>query len=283
MPSFRESYAHLADGRPIYYLEEGAGPPLLFVHGGAGSAGVAQKVFDVLRNRFRCIALDRVGYRHSGALDRVTTLEEQVEAIAVVHSACTSDPVWVLAHSSGGNFAIAYAVFHPQRVRGMVLVEPPLFAVFPADSRPPGVTAMMEEIVPHLRAGRTEEGVKAFCRIHNPTMTADAVAAQLSPERRPVWEAFARDQLLVVSWAPTPAEWARLIQPTLIVQADQTAASWYREIGARIMGLLPNAQTTTLQGYDHGAIWSAPDVVAQRTIAFVDRVAGVDSTGDRAI
>jgi pimeloyl-ACP methyl ester carboxylesterase len=271
MPN-KESYVHLADGRPIYCTEEGAGPPLLFIHGGAGSAEVGRKLFAVLRDRFHCIALDRVGYHRSGALDRVTTLAEQVEAIAVVHNACTPDPAWLLSHSSGGNFAIAYAVAHPHRVRGMVLVEPPLFAVFPAESRPPGVTAMMEEIVPLLRAGRIEESVEAFFRIHNPGMTPEALAAQLSPERRPAWEAFAKDQLLVVSWAPTPAEWARHTQPTLIIQADQTAASWYREIGAKIMELLPNGETTTLEGYDHGAIWSAPDVVAQRTIEFIDRV-----------
>ena len=38
MSSFQESYAHLADGRAIYYFEEGAGPPFLYLHGGAGSA-----------------------------------------------------------------------------------------------------------------------------------------------------------------------------------------------------------------------------------------------------
>ena len=131
---------------------------------------------------------------------------------------------------------------------------------------------MMEEIVPHLRASRIEEGVRAFFRIHNPGTTPDALAAQLSPERRPAWEAFAKDQLLVVSWAPTPAQWARLTQPTLVIQADRTAASWYREVGAKIKELLPNGETTTLEGYDHGAIWSAPDIVAQRAVNFIDRV-----------
>ena len=132
----------------------------MFIHGGAGSAEVGRKLFTVLRDRFHCIALDRVGYDRSGALDRVTTLEEQVEAIAVVHNVCTPDPAWLLSHSSGGNFAIAYAVAHPHRVRGMVLVEPPLFAVFPAESRPPGANAMMEEIVPLLRAGRSRRASK---------------------------------------------------------------------------------------------------------------------------
>ena len=95
MADFQESYAHLADGRPIFYFEEGTGPPFLYVHASTTSADIARGMFETLRSRFRGISLDRLGYRRSAALDRVTTLEEQVEAIAVVHRACTSDPAWV--------------------------------------------------------------------------------------------------------------------------------------------------------------------------------------------
>lgn len=276
MSSFRESYAHLADGRSVYYFEEGAGPPLLYVHGGAGDADSGRAVVEAMRDWFHCIALDRVGYHRSAALDRVTTLEEQVEGIAVVHSACSSDPAWVFSHSSGGNFAVAYAIFYPDRVRGLVLMEPPLFAVFPPESRPPGVTAMMERIVPLLRAGRIDEAVEEFFSVHNPEMSPEAVAQQLA-ERRPYWEAFAMDQLLVVSWAPTPSQWARLTQPTLIVKGDRTAASWYRECAARMMELLPNGELVTLKGLDHGAPWSAPDILAQTAAEFIDRVSAAAS------
>ena len=87
MSDFQESYAHLADGRPIPFFEEGAGEPFLYVHMSAGSAENAGGVSSILRDRFRCIALDRVGYHRSGTLDRLTTVEEQVEAIAAVHTA----------------------------------------------------------------------------------------------------------------------------------------------------------------------------------------------------
>ena len=277
MSSRQESYAHLSDGRPVYFFEEGAGPPLLYVHGGAGDAESARPMFEVLRDRFHCIALDRVGYHRSGALDRVTTLEEQVEAISAVHNACTSDPLWVFSHSAGGNFAIAYAVACPDQVRGLVLMEPPLFAVFPAQDRPPGVAAMMERIVPLLRAGRIEESVEEFFRIHNPEMSPKALAEQLSAENRMYWEAFAKDQLLVVSWSPTLSEWARLTQPTLIIEGDRTAASWYRECAAKMLELLPNGELVTLGGIDHGAPWSAPDMLAQTTVEFINRVVASES------
>jgi pimeloyl-ACP methyl ester carboxylesterase len=86
-------------------------------------------MFERLRGRFHCISLDRAGYRRSGAPDHFTTMEEQVEAIATVHRACTAEPGWVFGHSGGGNWALAYAVMHPDRVRGLVLMEPALHAV----------------------------------------------------------------------------------------------------------------------------------------------------------
>ena len=280
MPSFRESYAYLADGRAVYYFEEGAGYPFLYVHGGAGDAQSARPMVQVLRDRFRCIALDRVGYHRSGALDRVTTLEEQVEAIAVVHRACTSDPLWILSHSAGGNFAAAYAVAYPNHVRGLVFMEPALYAVFRVGDRPPGIAAMIETVGPLLRQGRIREGIAQLIGILDPELSPDAVdefaATALSPDHRMGWESFATEQPLVVSWAPTPAEWARLTQPALVMQGDRTGEV-LRAVAAKVTELLPRGELATLEGLDHLAPWEAPDVVAQTTVEFIDRVAGAES------
>lgn len=175
MSNFQESYAHLSDGRPVYFFQEGAGLPLLFVHGGVGDAESMRPLIEALRGRFRCIALDRVGYHRSGWLDRVTTLEEQVEAIAAVHSTCTSDPSWVFGFSAGGVFAVAYAVAHPKRVRGLVLMEPPLLAVFPEGSRPPGAAAQIETVAPLFRAGRIHEGIAQFVGTMDPELSTEAL------------------------------------------------------------------------------------------------------------
>jgi pimeloyl-ACP methyl ester carboxylesterase len=101
---------------------------------------------------------------------------------------------------------------------------------------------------------------------------AERSAGALSPEHRARWEAFVWDQLLVVSWAPTPSEWARLTQPTLLIQGDRTPASWYRESIAKMMELLPNCELVTLTGMDHGGPWRAPGTVARTITGFIDSV-----------
>ena len=276
MSRFQESYTHLSDGRAVYFLEEGAGPPFLFVHGGMGDADVARPMFGALRDRFRCIALDRIGYHRSGSLDRVTTLEEQVEAIAEVHSACTSDPLWIFGHSSGGNYSVAYTIAHPNKVRGMVLMEPALYGVFSEESRPPGVIAMIETVVPLLGAGNIDEGIEHFFRTIQPQYSdevlAEALANALSSERRKYCEALAKDQPLAVSWSPTVSEWAKLSQPTLVIEGDRTEGV-LREVAAKVTNLLPNGEKATLRGLDHLAPIKAPDILARTIVEFTNHVA----------
>jgi pimeloyl-ACP methyl ester carboxylesterase len=281
MSNFRESYAHLADGRPVYYFEEGVGPPFLFVHGGTQDADTARPMVEVLRDRFHCIALDRVGYPRSGPLDRVTTLEEQVEGIAAVHSASTSDPAWVFGHSSGGNYAVAYALAYPDQVRGLILMEPALMAVFPEGNRPPAVTAMAETVVPLMRAGRVHEGAAQWIGVLNPELSPETLneraSGALSSNRRMHWEALTTDQPLVVTWAPSLSEWARLTQPALVIEGDRTWG-WLRAIAVKVAQLLPHGELFTLEGLDHGAPGSAPDIVAQRAVEFIDRVSASEGS-----
>jgi pimeloyl-ACP methyl ester carboxylesterase len=242
-------------------------------------------MIESLQDRFRCISLDRVGYHRSGWLDRLTTLEEQVEAIEVVHRTCTSEPAWVFGWSAGGVFALAYAVAHPKRVRGLLLLEPPLLAVFPAGSRPPGADAQIEIVAPLFRAGRIYQGLAEFFRTMHPELSPQAMderaTAALSSDRRQYWEAHAREEPLVACWAPTPAEWARLTQPALVMAGDRTQA-FLRATAPQVAELLPCGELATLEGLDHSAPSSAPGVVAQRIIEFIDRVADWAS-GDDAV
>jgi pimeloyl-ACP methyl ester carboxylesterase len=92
----------------------------------------------------------------------------------------------------------------------------------------------------------------------------------MSPENRASWQGFASDHQLVAVWSPTPAEWASLTQPALLIEGDGTVG-WLREITAKVAELLPNGELTTLRGLDHGAPWQAPDVVAQRAMEFIER------------
>ena len=144
---------HTPDNREIYYRTKGTGPELLFIHGGGGST--FDSLIEVLSPQYRCTSFNRLGWGKSTHLDRDTTVEEQVTAIEAVHNSITSEPVWIFGYSSGGNFALAYAVAHPDRVKGIIMVEPALYAIYP---KKPQEVERMAEAMTLFKQGRVEEG-----------------------------------------------------------------------------------------------------------------------------
>ena len=152
--------AYTSDNRNIYYRTKGTGPELLLVHG--GWPDYFEPLVEVLSLQYRCISFDRLGFRRSAHLDRNTTVEEQVTATMTVHNSVTSAPVWVFGYSSGGNFALAYALSYPDRVKGIILVEPALYAIYPPENKPAEIERMQNEAMPLFQQGRVEKGRDEF-------------------------------------------------------------------------------------------------------------------------
>ena len=59
---------------------------------------------------------------------------------------------------------------------------------------------------------------------------------------------MATEQPLVSSWTPTPAEWARIPQPALVITKGIGPGEVLRSIAARVAELLPRGELATLEG-----------------------------------
>ena len=255
---------HTHDNREIYYRTKGTGPELLFVHGGAGT--LFPELVEVLSPQYSCTTFSRLGWGRSTHLDRDTTVEEQVAAIGAVHNSATSAPVWVFGYSSGGNFALAYAVAHPDRVKGLILVEPALYAIYP---RKPQEVARMQEAMPLFKQGQIEEGWNVF---------QDAIFGRGPGTRWPplprteadleMMRSFGYDQPVVITWCPSEAELNQVTQPVLIIKGDRTP-SVPRNISDLLDGQLSNSKLIILEGQDHGMPFAAPKLVAEELTTFI--------------
>jgi esterase len=109
----------------FHYLDWGGnGHPILFLHGGGLNAHTWDVVAAMLRERYRCIALDQRGHgdsEWSPVLDY--GVESQREDIAgFIETLRLVNPV-LIGQSMGGLNALAYATRHHARMAGLVVVD----------------------------------------------------------------------------------------------------------------------------------------------------------------
>ena len=108
----------------LHYRVGGAGPPLLLVHGLAGSSGNWCEVLPQLVERYRVIAVDLPGHGRSGAMPRGATTVDFASSVAAVLEAERVGDALVAGHSFGGLVALRLAQRRPELVRGLLLASP---------------------------------------------------------------------------------------------------------------------------------------------------------------
>ncbi len=110
-----------AEGRVPAFLDEGAGPALVFLHGIGGSKeGWKPQIAHFAGRGFRAIAWDAPGYGASPALADLTwPALAQSLARLLDHLALTR--AIVVGHSMGGMLAQEFTALHPDRVAALVL------------------------------------------------------------------------------------------------------------------------------------------------------------------
>jgi pimeloyl-ACP methyl ester carboxylesterase len=113
---------------PIHSIEAGEGAPVILVHGLASSlCGWNEMIPALTGHNCHVYAIDLIGHGESpkpgeiSAYD-VAVLSESLENwIGGLH---LSRPPLLVGHSLGGYLSLAYALRHPDGLRGLVLVDP---------------------------------------------------------------------------------------------------------------------------------------------------------------
>jgi valacyclovir hydrolase len=114
----------LADGATIAYHDEGAGPPLLLMHGFTGTArSHLGRLIDELKATHRVIAPDLRGYGASRPPARdfpPDFYERDADDMAALLDQIRPGPVVAIGFSDGSESAILLAARRPDLVRGVV-------------------------------------------------------------------------------------------------------------------------------------------------------------------
>lgn len=119
------------DGLRQHYLDEGAGEPVVMVHGNPTWSFYYRNLVLALRDRWRCVVPDHIGCglsdkpgpdRYDFSLRRrVDDLERLLEAAGV------RDNVTLVVHDWGGTIGLAWAARHPERIKRLVVLNTAAF------------------------------------------------------------------------------------------------------------------------------------------------------------
>lgn len=114
----------VAGGVPLFVREEGAGEPVVLLHGFPQTGACWRAISERLAKRFRVLVPDLPGFGRSGPPPRF-----DAEAVAGVLAAFLdqvgASPATIVGHDWGGSIAFAFALAHPERVTRLVVANAP--------------------------------------------------------------------------------------------------------------------------------------------------------------
>lgn len=236
-----------------------AGVPVVFVHGLAGAHTVWAAQLEHLRQRRRAVALDLHGLGESAPSSRGEyTVQSFVGDLEAVVDALELSRFVLVGHSMGASVAGAYAGAHPERVTGLLLVDPV-----------GDYTQVPEQEVQAIQQGMGDETYDRFMDEFFRTLLAQAapgvrekVLAQLYATRREVMQ-----KADVYTYAPLPAL-RRYLGPKLTLFTELNGASF------SLHNLLPELPRKALKGVSHWPMLDKPEEFNRTMDEFLASIEG---------
>ncbi len=256
-----------ADGTVIGWEESGCGRVVVLVHGGAVDARSWGLVRRLLPGSFRTVAVDRRGRRRSGRGEDAThTLDVEADDLLAVASALGGHVV-VAAHSIGATIALEAMRRSAGLIAGAVLYEPPHPGAPSWQGQPPDMRAAIDD-------GRHDDALVIFLRDVVELTAGEIEAFRSSPGwARSVslmWT-LRREGASLRALDPDFSRYHDIRVPVELLVGGRTARHLVEVIEA-LARVLPDARVTALPGQGHGALLSAPQLVADAISTFCRRL-----------
>ncbi len=132
---FESRWFESSAGR-VHYIDEGVGPPILFCHGSPTWSFVYRHIVKGLRDRYRCIAADYLGF---GLSERPTDfgyrIAEHTTVLSELIDHLQLDGFVVMGQDWGGPIGLGAAIVRADRVRGIVLGNTAFWPIEPLANR----------------------------------------------------------------------------------------------------------------------------------------------------
>ncbi len=128
---FESHYVAVRDGMKLHYIDEGAGEPVVMVHGNPTWSVYYRNLVQALQGGYRCLALDHIGM---GLSDKPSdsvyayTLQSRIDDLeAWLDTLGIRDNITLVLHDWGGAIGMGFAARHPGRIKRFVILNTAAF------------------------------------------------------------------------------------------------------------------------------------------------------------
>ncbi|MFJ8357283.1 alpha/beta fold hydrolase [Streptomyces sp. NPDC093984] len=242
----------------LAYRDEGAGAPLVLLHGGFLDHRMWDDQIPVFARTHRVIALDARGH---GASSNATGPFRHTDDLAALLRHLGTGPATLVGLSMGGAIAVDTALEHPDLVRALVVSG---VGTSEPDFQDPWTQAANSAYWHALGAGDIDAFLDAFARfIHGPQRTAEDVDPEVDRRVREMARGtiskHTRDE--PDHQVPVTDTWARAATievPVLAVNGGADSPDHIR-MAERLVRTVAHGRATVVEGTGHYPNMERPD------------------------
>jgi pimeloyl-ACP methyl ester carboxylesterase len=262
-----------ANGADFAYVEEGRGVPILLVHGSLSDFNMWSAQMEALACNHRVIALSRRYHWPSMLTEdpKDYTLQLHANDLAAFVRALNLKSVHLVGQSYGAFICAYVAKVHPEQVRSLTLVEPPIFSLLPPRPEPPPFITAARSF---FAKGEDVSAVKSFISaVHGPgsferfppeiqkhmLLNARAMRAQLRMPPDRDFPVFTCDD-------------ARRIKAPMFLVKGAKSPDFLRAILDQLHACVPSSSEIEIPNASHGVQFENPQAFNDALLQFLAHV-----------
>ena len=265
------------DGTQLEYIEQGEGDPVVLVHGTLGDYRSWELQMDVFAETYRVISYSRRYHYPNECSGDESDYSAALHAddLAAFIKGLGLESAHVVGTSYGAYTSLLLAARHPERVRALVLGDPPLLPLL--EHHPEG-RALRDEFLADvwepagemMQRGEIEDGVRVF---------VDGVVEEGAFDRfPPQWQDLTMDNACEFKvetsspdfWTPFTCEDAEQIEtPTLLLTGDRSLR-WLQFIVEELERCMPNSEARIVPETTHEVTSDNPEAYNEMVLEFLE-------------
>jgi pimeloyl-ACP methyl ester carboxylesterase len=261
------------------------GPSILFLHGVSRTGRDFAPVFPSVLGSWLVHAIDHRGHGQSGrAPDAYRVTDYARDAVAIVRS--IHEPVILFGHSLGAAVAASVAASEPDRVRAVILEDPPS-AGFIAKLRRTPYHAQFAEVRKLAGQNRPVSDIArdlANIPLPQPNGTTarlgnfrDATSLRFSARCLPDLDPGVFDPVLDASWFngyDEDAIWKAIACPVLLLRGEEARGGMLPAVDAdRMAKTIPDCDRIDVPGVGHLIHWLETETCVRLVLGFLESLA----------